>query len=55
MSATAFVLLALGAACGLLGLALCVIVAPRRGDGWGYFGLTLVPIGLWLCYVFLAA
>jgi hypothetical protein len=35
---------------GAMGIFLAVIIAPVRGDAWGFAGLTLIPIGLIICY-----
>lgn len=39
-----------GAVLGISGSFLAVIIAPVRGDAWGFAGLALIPIGLIICY-----
>jgi hypothetical protein len=35
---------------GAMGIFLAVIIAPVRGDAWGFAGLALIPVGLIICY-----
>lgn len=37
---------------GVLGLYLGVIVAPIRGDNWGFIGIALFVVGFPTCVVF---
>jgi hypothetical protein len=40
----------LGIFIGTFGIFLAIIVAPTRGDVWGFAGLALIPVGLIICY-----
>jgi hypothetical protein len=47
----AVMLAACGLSLGLGGILLAVLLAPRRGDSWGYFGLLMMIGGFVLCYL----
>jgi hypothetical protein len=44
------VLFGCGAFLGIMGIFLAVIIAPVRGNVWGFAGLALIPVGLTICY-----
>ncbi len=46
----AIVSFAIGLAVGIGGILSATLIAPRRGDWWGYYGIGLMLIGLWLCW-----
>jgi hypothetical protein len=39
-----------GAVLGITGIFLAIIIAPVRGNAWGFIGLAMIPVGLILCY-----